>query len=56
MRDATVLKNSICQITDFHEYLRMEARGGKSTVEYPRLITLVEHSDACEKNKYMHLI
>lgn len=50
MRDATVLKNSICQITGFHEYLRMEEEGGeKSTAEYPRLITLVEHSEAYEK-------
>lgn len=48
MQDATVLKNSICQITGFHEYLRM-AGGGESTAEYPRLITLVEHSEAYEK-------
>lgn len=47
MQDATVLKNSICQITGFHEYLQME--GKKSTAEYPRLITLVEHSEAYEK-------
>lgn len=49
MQDATVLKNSICQITGFHEYLRMAGGGGKSTAEYPRLITLVEHSEAYEK-------
>lgn len=48
MRDATVLKNSICQITGFHEYLRMK-EGKKSTAEYPRLITLVEHSEAYEQ-------
>lgn len=28
MQDATVLKNSICQITDFHEYLRIAEVGG----------------------------
>lgn len=50
MQDATVLKNSICQITGFHEYLRMAGGGGgESTAEYPRLITLVEHSEAYEK-------
>lgn len=48
MQDATVLKNSICQIIGFHEYLRMAAEK-KSTAEYPRLIILVEHSEACEK-------
>lgn len=47
MQDATVLKNSICQITGFHEYLRMDGRK-KSTAEYLRLITLVEHSEAYE--------
>lgn len=54
MQDAAVLKNSICQITGFHEYLRMEAgRAGEiSTAEYPRLITLVEHSKAY-KNEYI---
>lgn len=74
MQDATVLKNSICQITDFHEYLRITHRhphthtlvhvcvsvcvcfegwkdGGVkiSTAECPRLITLVEHSQAYER-------
>lgn len=48
MQGATVLKNSICQITGFHKYLRME-EGKKSTAEYPRLITLVEHSEAYKK-------
>lgn len=29
MQDATLLKNSICQITGFHEYLRMKEEGKK---------------------------
>lgn len=53
MQDATVLKNSICQLTGFHEYLRMDEGGVEiSTAEYPRLITLVEHSKGY-KNEYI---
>lgn len=48
MRDATVPKNSICQITGFHEYLTMEEKK-KSSAEYPRLIALAEHSEAYEQ-------